>query len=172
MFVLAWGMFATVFGWVIATDFRGAARRMHAMSSASTPTGSGAPRLPVGFLRFVAGVFALAGPAVLVAGVLLVRRGAEMPGTLPAPPLGWVVVEALAVVSFLWGAWRSSGRLRREWGAGKGARRAAAVGYSTGAVAAVVTHSAGWGAWMMTSMLAGELCWLFLLMEDGPGQGD
>ncbi|MER5207231.1 hypothetical protein [Streptomyces sp. NPDC002825] len=172
MLLLAWGMFATAFGWVVATDFRGAACRMHAVSSASTPTGGGAPRLPVGFFRFLAGVFALAGPAVLVTGLFLVGRGEEMPGELPAPPLGWVVVEMLAAVYFLWGDWRRSGLLRREWQARRGARRAAVAGFSTGLVAVVVTYGLGWGTWMMTSMLVSEVCWLFLLTEDRRGRGE
>lgn len=67
LFSVAWGLWATGVGWIVVTDFRGAARRFHAVSARSVSSGkTGTPRVGVGFVRFVAGVFALVGPVVLV----------------------------------------------------------------------------------------------------------
>ncbi|AJF67969.1 hypothetical protein [Streptomyces vietnamensis] len=172
MLLLAWGVFATAFGWIVVTDFRGAAHRLHAMSRAATPFGgAGAPNGGVGFLRFLAGVFALVGPFVLGSGLLDLWRGAEGPGEMPSPPVEFVVVEAIVAGVFLWRMWRRSGLLRREWDAGTGLRRAAVAGLSVAIVAFVVTLGAGWGTWMMTSWLVGGLCGIGLLVAGRTGQG-
>ncbi|WP_369147327.1 hypothetical protein [Streptomyces sp. R44] len=170
MFLLVWGVFATAFGWVVATDFRGAARRLHAMSRAATPFGGAGTSTPgVGFLRLLAGVFALVGPVVLGSGLVGLWRGEEGPGKMPAPPVEFVVVEALVAGVFLWRAWRRSGLLRRAWDAGTGPRRAAVAGLTTAFLAFVVTLGLGWGTWMMTSWLVGGLCGVSLLVG-GRGQ--
>ncbi|MGW8765624.1 hypothetical protein ACWGN5_24295 [Streptomyces sp. NPDC055815] len=173
MFPLVWGVFATVFGWVVATDFRGAARRLHVMSRAASPFGgAGTPTPGVGFLRVLAGVFALVGPVVLVSGTVGLWRGEEGPEEMPVPPVGFVVVEALVAGVFLWRAWRRSGLLRREWDAGTGLRRAAVAGLTAAFVAFVVTLGFGWGTWMMTSWLVGGLCGVSLLVGRRTGHPD
>ncbi|MGX9874616.1 hypothetical protein ACWIG2_14820 [Streptomyces cellulosae] len=117
MFDVAWGVGATAFGWIIATDFRHAAQRFHALSHAVVPFGGGgAPVVGVGFLRFVAGVFALVGPVILVTGVMDVWRGEAEADGLPPIPAWFAVAETVAVAAFLWWMWRRSGVLRREWG--------------------------------------------------------
>ncbi|WP_431961212.1 hypothetical protein [Actinacidiphila sp. bgisy160] len=128
LFTVAWGLWATGFGWIVATDFRGAARRFHALSEWSVPFGrTGTPRVGVGFVRFVAGVFALVGPVVLVGGLLELGRGHVRPEGFPRMPVSLAVFAALLAVLGLWMFWRPSGWLRREWDGGGGVRRAATV---------------------------------------------
>ncbi|MFD3993433.1 hypothetical protein [Streptomyces sp. NPDC058583] len=171
MFSVAWGVFATTLGWIVATDFRGAAHRFHTLSHAVMPFGGvGASVVGVGFFRLLAGVFALAGPVVLVGGLMDVWRGEAGSDSLPPIPAWFVVVEATVVGVVLWRTWRRSGVLRREWDAGNGLRRAAVAGLTTSAVAVVVTLGFGWGTWMIVSWLAGGLCGLALLLGDQPGK--
>ncbi|MFF3894006.1 hypothetical protein ACFYY3_12595 [Streptomyces sp. NPDC001812] len=168
MFLVAWGVFATAFGWIVATDFRGAARRFHAMSRAATPFGgAGASCVGVGFLRAVAGVFGLIGPFVLGAGLLDLWRGEAGPGGLPPVPSlpAWLLVcEALVAGVGLWMTWRRSGMLRREWDAGTALRRAAVVVLTASVAAFLVTLSLGQGGWAVVSWLVGGLCSLTLLL--------
>ncbi|MFE9255492.1 hypothetical protein [Streptomyces sp. NPDC006879] len=167
---MAWGVFATAFGWIVATDFRGAAHRFHALSLAVLPFGgAGVPVVGVGFFRLLAGVFALAGPAVLASGLLDVWRGGAGSDGLSPVPLWSVAVEAAVVGVLFWRAWRRSGVLRREWDAGHGPRRAAVAGLTTAVVVFVVVWGFGWGAWALASWLAGGLCGIFLLLGDRPG---
>lgn len=171
MFSVAWGVFATALGWIVATDFRGAAQRFHTLSHAVVPFGDAdAPVVGVGFFRSLAGVFALAGPVVLVGGLMDVWRGETGSFGLPSVPVWLVVVEAAVVGVVLWRAWRRSGVLRREWEAGSGLRRAAAVGITASLAAFVVTLDLGGGMWMTASWLAGGLCGLTLLLGDHPGK--
>ncbi|MEU3605472.1 hypothetical protein AB0E83_08420 [Streptomyces sp. NPDC035033] len=171
MFSVAWGVFATALGWIVATDFRGAAHRFHALSHAVMPFGGvGVSVVGVGFFRLLAGVFALVGPVVLVGGLMDVWRGEARSDRLPPIPIWFVVVEATIVGVVLWRIWRHTGVLRREWGAGSGPRRAAVAGLTASAVAFVVTLGFGWGTWMIASWLAGGLCGLALLLGDQPGK--
>lgn len=168
MFSLVWGTFATTLGWVVATDFRGAAHRFHAFSHAATPFGgSGAPVIGVGFFRLVAGVFALIGPFVLVTGILELWRGEAEALSLPPVPAGFVVVEAVIVGVTLWSAWRRSGFLRRQWDAGSGLRRAAVAGVTASSVAFAALLALGSGTWMLVAWLLGGLCGITLLLS-GP----
>ncbi|MFI9293723.1 hypothetical protein [Streptomyces gardneri] len=156
MFSVAWGVFATAMGWIVVTDFRGAAHHFHTWSHAVMPFGGvGVSVVGVGFFRLLAGVFALAGPVVLVGGLMGVWRGEAGSDSLPPVPAWFVVVEAAIVGVVLWRTWQRSGVLRREWAAGKGLRRAAVAGLTASAVAFVVTLGFGWGTWMMASWLAG-----------------
>ncbi|MFF8717349.1 hypothetical protein ACF07T_38965 [Streptomyces sp. NPDC015184] len=171
MFSVAWGVFATALGWIIATDFRGAAQRFHALSHAAVPFGGvGASAVGVGFFRLLAGVFALAGPVVLVGGFIDVWRGKAGSNSLPPVPVWFVVVEAIIAGVVLWRTWRRSGFLRCEWAAGNGPRRVAVAGLTASVVAFVVTLGFGWGTWMIVSWLAGGLCGLVLLLGDRPGK--
>ncbi|WP_326662016.1 hypothetical protein [Streptomyces sp. NBC_00385] len=170
MFPIAWGVVATAFGWIIATDFRGAAHRFHAYSHAATPfSGAGEPPLGVGFLRMLAGVFALIGPVVLVSGLMDVWRGRAGPGDLPPAPAWFVVAEAAVVGAVLLRTWRRSGVLRREWDAGNVLGRTALAVLTASAVAFTVTLGFGWDMWMMASWLVGGLCGLILLSSGRPG---
>ncbi|MFJ7985712.1 hypothetical protein [Streptomyces sp. NPDC096351] len=171
VFSVAWGVFATALGWIVATDFRGAAHRFHTLSHAVMPFGGvGVSVVGVGFFRLMAGVFALAGPVVLVGGLMGVWRGEARSDSLPPMPAWFVVVEATVVGVVLWRTWQRTGVLRREWDAGTGPRRAAVAGVTASAVAFVVTLGFGWGMWMMASWLAGGLCGLALLLGDRPGK--
>lgn len=171
MFDVAWGVGATAFGWIIATDFRHAAQRFHALSHAVVPFGGGgAPVVGVGFLRFVAGVFALVGPVILVTGVMDVWRGEAEAYGLPPIPAWFAVAEAVVVAAFLWWMWRRSGVLRREWIAGGVLRRAAIAGLSASLVAFTVCFGFGRGGWVLLSWLAGGLCGLTLLIGDRTGE--
>ncbi|MGW1292447.1 hypothetical protein [Streptomyces sp. NPDC002533] len=171
MYSLVWGTFATTLGWVLATDFRGAAHRFHAFSHAATPFGgSGAPVIGVGFFRLVAGVFALVGPIVLVTGLLDLWRG-EAESFRPPPVEGWfVLVEAVIVGATLWSAWRRSGFLRRQWNSGGGLLRTAAAGVTASVIAFAALLALGWGTWTLAAWLLGGLCGITLLLS-GPGGG-
>ncbi|MEU9198637.1 hypothetical protein [Streptomyces sp. NPDC048332] len=169
MFPLAWGVFATAFGWIVATDFRGAAHRFHAYSHAATPfSGAGEPSLSVGFIRVLAGVFALIGPVALVSGLLGVWRSRAGPGDLPPAPVWFVAAEAAVVGVVLLRTWRRSGVLRREWDAGNVLERAALAVLTPSAVAFTVTLGFGWDMWMTASWLAGGVCGLVLLSSGRP----
>ncbi|MDV9187643.1 hypothetical protein R6L23_05305 [Streptomyces sp. SR27] len=170
MFDVAWGVFATALGWIVATDFRGAAHRFHALSRAFVPFGgAGVSVVGVGFFRLVAGIFALVGPVVLVSGLTDVWRGEAESHSLPPISAWFVVAEAMIVGGVLWRTWQRSGVLRREWDAGSVQRRVAASGLTASLVAFVVTFGFGWGTWMVVSWLAGGLCGLTLLLSDRPG---
>ncbi|WP_103512096.1 hypothetical protein [Streptomyces sp. SM13] len=170
MFSLAWGTFATTLGWVVATDFRGAAHRFQAFSHAATPFGgSGAPVIGVGFFRLVAGVFALIGPIVLVTGLLDLWRGEAETVSLPPVPAGFVAVEAVILGAALWSYWRRSGFLRRQWDAGSGLRRTAVAGVTASLVAFAALLALGSGTWMLIAWLLGGLCGITLLLSDPAG---
>ncbi|MFE7338286.1 hypothetical protein [Streptomyces griseus] len=167
MFSLVWGTFATTLGWVVATDFRGAAHRFHAFSHAATPFGGpGASVIGVGFFRLVAGVFALVGPIVLVTGLLELWRGDAEALSLPPVPAGFVAVEAVIVGVTLWSTWRRSGFLRRQWDAGSGLRRTAVAGVTASLVAFAALLALGSGTWMLVAWLLGGLCGITLLLSD------
>ncbi|MCG3044169.1 hypothetical protein L7D48_26925 [Streptomyces sp. S1A] len=171
MFSVAWGVFATAFGWIVATDFRGAAQRFHRLSHAAVPFGDAdAPVMGVGFFRLLAGVFALIGPVVLAVGLMDVWSGEAESFGLPPVPVWFAVAEAAVAGVVLWWAWRRSGVLRREWEAGNGLRRAAVAGVTASLVAFVVTLGLGGGTWMMACWLASGLCGLALLLGDRPGK--
>ncbi|MEU9861552.1 hypothetical protein AB0D99_11790 [Streptomyces sp. NPDC047971] len=167
MFSVVWGVFATALGWTVASDFRGAAHRFHALSHAVVPFGGArATYLGVGFFRLAAGVFALAGPVVLVSGLVEVWHGGVGPdGPLPIP-VWFVVAEAIVVGAVLWRTWRCSGVLRREWDAGHGPRRAAVAGVTAAAAAFVVMSGLGQGTWMTACWSVGGLCGLVLLLGE------
>ena len=162
-------------GWIIVSDFRGAAHRFHLLSQRSVPFGAG--RLPfvgVGFLRIMAGVFALIGPVAFVGGLLELARGGSDSDRLPrlSAPLG---ATAILVGAFgLWMAWRSSGLLRREWADGAGLRRAAVIVVTLALVCLPATLALGHQTAVVSSWLGGGLAGLVLLCgrpdpEAGPG---
>ncbi|MDX2709745.1 hypothetical protein PV350_44135 [Streptomyces sp. PA03-6a] len=104
------------------------------MPSRSAPFGGGRPpAVGIGFVRFVAGVFALAGPVVLVTGPLALVRDPAAPERMPRLPFPFAVFAVFAVSAVLGAGvglrafWRRSGVLRLEWAEGGTVRRAAAV---------------------------------------------
>ncbi|WP_320781845.1 hypothetical protein [Streptomyces sp. CRN 30] len=165
MILLVWGTVATAFGWIVATDARGAAHRFLAASRAARPFGGAdSPFLSIGFLRVFAGLFALAGPVVLVRGLLDLWHGEPGPGALPRVPVWFAVAEAVIVGLVLWTSWRRSGTLRRAWAAGGGPRRTAAVGVTAAIVVFAVLLAAGQGTAAALTWLAGGACALTLLL--------
>ncbi|MEU1471598.1 hypothetical protein ABZ434_25685 [Streptomyces sp. NPDC005761] len=170
MFSVAWGVFATAFGWIIATDFRGAAHRFHAYSHAATPfSGAVEPPLGVGFFRVLAGVFGLIGPVALVSGLTDMWRGRAGPGDLPPAPAWFVAAEVMVLGAVLLSTWRRSGVLRRAWEAGNVLQRTALAVLTSSAVAFTVTLGFGSDMWMMASWLAGGLCGLVLVTSSRSG---
>ncbi|MEU8621475.1 hypothetical protein [Streptomyces sp. NPDC048623] len=130
LFLVMWGIFATVLGTIVATNFRGAAYRVNDMAR---PWPGARGRSPgVGFHRVIAGVFALVGPVTLVKGVGELMRGdafvSGMP-RLPLPFLAWMVIVAAVG---LWTVWRPEGQLRLQWVGGGRLGRALAVASSLG----------------------------------------
>ncbi|MFF5974070.1 hypothetical protein ACFY7C_21365 [Streptomyces sp. NPDC012769] len=129
LYALAVGVWMTVFGVVVATDFRGSAHRLHAISLRSAAFGGPfSRRAGVGFVRVLAGVFALLGPVLLVEGVLQVSRGeTHVVGDAPRPPLPFLLLVLAAMALAAWSYWRRRGWLRREWAGGVTRRRIATV---------------------------------------------
>ncbi|MFF7213679.1 hypothetical protein ACFZAU_24585 [Streptomyces sp. NPDC008238] len=178
-FLLVWGLGASGLGWIVATDFRGAARRFHAMSARSLPFGgSRPPAVGVGFLRLVAGVFALAGPVALVSGLLMFVRDPAAPEPMPRPPLPVALFGVLAGGLALWTFWRRSGLLRVEWARGGGVRRTAVVVLMGALVAFAALFAFGRTTPMLLVWLLGGLAGGVLLFggrdrtPPGPGADD
>ncbi|WP_327425728.1 hypothetical protein OG612_42280 (plasmid) [Streptomyces sp. NBC_01527] len=165
LFSVAWGLWATGFGWIIATDFRGAARRFHGMSQKFTlfdrasTSGNG-----VGFVRCVAGVFALAGPLILVFGIVELLKGHPGPTQLPQPPLAVTLTTPLFGAVGLWALYRRSGPLRHYWVDGTALQRAAATVITAAVIAFWATVLLGNVPAIVTSWLAGGLAGLTLLL--------
>ncbi|MFB7288398.1 hypothetical protein [Actinacidiphila glaucinigra] len=173
-FSVIWGLGASGFGWILVTDFRGAARRFHAMSARSVPFGGDRPPVVgVGFVRFVAGVFALVGPVVLVTGLLDLVRDPAAPEPMPRPPLPLAVFAVLGAGVGLWTFWRRSGVLRPEWAKGGTLRRAAAVVLTGVLVAFPALLVLGRTTPMLLVWLLGGAAGVVLLpgRRDGTGSG-
>ncbi|MFB7760022.1 hypothetical protein ACWD33_20080 [Streptomyces xiamenensis] len=158
LFTVMWGLTATAFGWIVATDFRDAARRLELMSRRSLPFGLGRQPVPViagvPVLRLVAGVFGLVGPVVLVVGLVeLAGPDSAVTSAMPRPPLPFLLFATVPVALGLWMMWRPSGPLRGEWAGGGVVRRAAVV---------VLTLSVlcGLFAFVFDAMTVLPLCWL------------
>lgn len=158
LFSLAWGVWATCFGWVIATDFRGAAHRFHRMSRQ-------APFMRVGFVRIMGAGFALAGPAVLVNGLYDLGSGQFGPDRFPRPILPVIAATALFGALGLWALWLRSGLLGSAWAEGPASRRAMAAVITVAVVGSLGAFWLGHPAAMLVSWLAGGLAALILLMR-------
>ncbi|MEU4096104.1 hypothetical protein [Streptomyces sp. NPDC026673] len=170
LFSVAWGLWATGVGWIVVTDFRGAARRFHALSSRSESSDKGGtPRVGVGFVRVVAGAFALVGPVALVSGLLELGRGHVRPEGFPRVPVPLAVVAAVIGVVHLWMFWRSSGWLRQEWDGGGGVRRAATVVVTVAGIGFQATLVLGRPVAMLALWLLGGAAGMVLLPAPAPG---
>ncbi|MGW4158650.1 hypothetical protein [Streptomyces sp. NPDC004788] len=128
LYALMAGVWMECYGVVVATNFRGAAHRMHAMSTRSVSFGEPFWRRPPGvrFVRVLAGVFALMGPLLLFLGVRQVGRGEALTDS-PPMPLPFALFMLVGVALAVWGQWRRGSWLRREWSAGARRHRVAAV---------------------------------------------
>ncbi|MFE0705010.1 hypothetical protein [Streptomyces sp. NPDC058872] len=166
---MAWGVYMTALGWIVVTDVRGAAHRFHDFSRAFRPSGSASARLvSVGFLRVMAGVFALIGPVVLVHGLVGLWHGEAGVPMLPRLPPLFVAAQVAVFGIFFWRVWRRSGVLRREWDGGSGPQRAVAVGLTASMIVLVATLGFGWWAWAMVSGFVTGLCGIALLLCGRP----
>ncbi|MGW7296042.1 hypothetical protein ACWGIB_27110 [Streptomyces xiamenensis] len=158
LFTVMWGLTATAFGWIVATDFRDAARRLELMSRRSMPFGLGRRPVPAfaGYPvpRLVAGFFGLMGPVILVVGLVeLAGPNGAVTSAMPRPPLPFLLFATVPGALGLWMLWRRSGPLRAEWAGGGVVRRAAVV---------VLTLAVPCGllAFVSDRMTVLPLCWL------------
>ncbi|EST37876.1 hypothetical protein N566_10695 [Streptomycetaceae bacterium MP113-05] len=165
LFAVVWGLGATGFGWVVATNFRGAADRFLRLSQRSVPFGrSGPPPVGVGFLRATAAVFALAGPVFLVFGLVGVAKEGVVPGRFPDVPLPVDLAMFACAAAGLWSMWRRSGMLRREWHPGVALVRAACVVATVAVIGLPVTMTIGYVGVMMADWLLGGAAILTVLV--------
>lgn len=173
VFSVVWGVWASVFGWIIATDFRGAAHRFHQLSRRPVSFGvKSAPRVGVTFVRVLAAVFALLGPVVLVAGVVDLLRGGQESGDPHRQPAPFAVALGLVAALSLWGLWRRNGPLRREWTDGAGFRRVAVVVMTAACLGFVITLVLGHRNAMLATWLLAGLASLPLLLNGDRGSDD
>ncbi|MFD6417752.1 hypothetical protein [Streptomyces sp. NPDC060194] len=119
----------------------------------------------VWFVRLLGGVFALAGPVVLVLGVRDLARGESTVGDLPPMPLWFLACAGLLVAVVLATGWRSSGMLRRTWEAGGNLRRAAVLVVTAAVVAFPVLMGLGALTPLVLVWLLGGLCATGLLID-------
>ncbi|MEU6237828.1 hypothetical protein [Kitasatospora sp. NPDC047058] len=83
LFALCWGLFATVMGGLLVTDFRGFTRWFVRTAEARGPwRRQSRPSQQAGRLvlvRVIGGIFAVVGPVMLVVGVVLTAHGRLRP---------------------------------------------------------------------------------------------
>ncbi|WP_436776120.1 hypothetical protein [Yinghuangia sp. YIM S09857] len=164
-FLVAWGLGATACGLIIATDFRGAARRLHTAAVVHPQFADlhGA-RWGVGFVRALGAIFAVAGPVALIAGLIAFTRdepGPDSPGRFPTPVLvAWCLLIALGFLNF----WKRTGWLHRVWTTGNPRHRAAALVLSAAILGFATTTATGHPIPMLACWLVGMLASLTLLL--------
>ncbi|MFP3987961.1 hypothetical protein U9R90_10735 [Streptomyces sp. E11-3] len=169
LFLLVWGIAATAFGWTVATDFHGAARRMVQRSAHRGQSIAGLQ--PVRFVRIVAGFFAVLGPVMLVRGAR--GLGSDGIGTFfPRLPLGFAVmamVWSLAGVVVVWRRTRSP--LRWAWSGGPSQRAAAVIGTVVGPLLPLSLWT-GYGWLSAAIVLVGVAAGVVLLVGSHPRASD
>jgi lysylphosphatidylglycerol synthetase-like protein (DUF2156 family) len=183
LFLLAWGLFASAFGLLLATNFRGFtdnfARKAEASSAGlrklqlRKPQRS--PAEQVKLARLLAIPFAIIGPVVTVAGFISISHagiGGSGPGALP-DPFRYVVI-ALAAAAVGW-SWLSRRGLFRPAIRRGGWRLAVAVLSSLGGLIFGVGIATGQLAIAIAAWAIGGLTSLILVLDDkppGPGPAD
>jgi hypothetical protein len=177
-FLLAWGLFASIVGLGLVTDFRGFAdtftRSAHAQSSwmRRVPPWKWMHRKSeeeeladrVKLVRLIAIPFAVLGPIMTVAGVVQMARGHIAVPRGPALPLPF----ALAFVGFalvaMFQYWRRGGLFRLAAQQG-GWMRGAAIAASLGAVSFGVFTALGYTTLGIAGWLVGGLSSVPLVMS-------
>ena len=170
-FLLAWGLFATVIGWGLLTNFRGFADRFASGTYASSaglrrippwkwlPRGTDEQELSsrAKRSRVIAIPFAILGPIVTIDGVVQMARGhISVPRgpVLPLPfALAFIGMGVLAVAQY----WRRGGLFRIAARQGGAMLRAAAIVASLGAVSFGVFTALGFSTLGIAGWLVGGL---------------
>lgn len=181
LFLLAWGLFASVIGLGLVTDFRGFA---NAFARSARASSSRVRRVPpwkwmrresadegsagrVKLVRVIAIPFAILGPIMTVAGVVQILRGHVAVPRGPVLPLPL----ALAYIGFslfgLFQYWRRGGHFRLAARQG-GWMRGAAIVASVGMVSFGVFVSFGQTTLGIAGWLIGGLSGVSLMMPRKP----
>ena len=130
-FLLAWGLFASVLGLGLVTNYRGFAHHFALLTWTRERSDDSARRSKR--VRLIAIPFAVAGPIVTIVGLVQIARGHISVPRGPALPLPLALAfVAIAVVAI--GQYWRDGRLYRVAARQGGWRRVAAVLASAGAV--------------------------------------
>lgn len=184
--MLAWGLGASVYGLLGATNFRGFAdkyaRRVPVSSARLRRRPPWTWQLPrddtaerTRRVRQIAILFAIAGPVVTAIGLISVSRG-EIAGPertgLPSP-FRYLLIGFVAAAA-VW-SWRSRRGLFHLAAWHHGWRLAVALLSSLGLLLAGIGFAVGYLRIAVAGMVLGVLAYLMLVMEDkpaGPGSGD
>jgi hypothetical protein len=184
LFMLVWGLSASVYGLLIVTNFRGsadkAARRWPAPARRRKPAPWQSLRTlddPVERTRRVRRIaipFAVAGPVVTVIGLISISRGGigdSGPDGLPGPYRFLLIGLGIAA---LLRSWRSRRGLFRHPAWHRGWRLAVALLASLGLLVFVIGSAAGQLTIAVVGMVIAGSAYLILAMNDkppGPGPG-
>jgi hypothetical protein len=169
-FLLAWGIFATLIGWGLATNFRGFSDRFTQSAYASSSRmrrvppwkwiqhGTDAEELAsrAKLSRLIGIPFAILGPIVTVAGVVQMARGHIAVPRGPVLPLPYALALIGAGVLALVQYWRRGGLFRLA-ARQSGWMRAAAIVASLGTVSFGVFVALGFTTLGIVGLLAGGL---------------
>jgi len=183
LFLLAWGLFASVFGLAMVTNFRGFAdnvarrRRVSRAGLWKTPSWKMQPQDPAARVkqqRLFAVPFAIIGPIVTVIGIISISHkgiGSFGPSAPPGPVRIVVIGFAVAAVAWPW-LWRN-GLYRRVVRRG-GWRLATALVSSAGGLAFGVGIATGQTTIAVVAWVICGLSTAVLMLQDkpmGPGPG-
>jgi hypothetical protein len=116
LFLAIWGIGATAMGWILVTDFHGAAGRLAQFSYNRGQFFWG--RDPIRFVRTIAGIFAVIGPSALIVGAW--HLGSDGIGEffprIPFWQAAVMTLPALGGAVLAW--WITPSPLRRAWSGG------------------------------------------------------
>jgi hypothetical protein len=184
--MFAWGLGASVYGLLGATNFRGFADKYARRAEVSSATRRRRPpwtgQLPLDDpaertrrVRRMAIPFAIGGPVVTVIGLISISRG-EVAGPEPfglPSPFRYLLIGFIAAGA-VW-SWRSRRGLFHAAAWHHGWRLAVALLSSLGLLAAGIGFAVGYMTLAIAGMVFGALAYLILVMEgkpDGPGRGN